>query len=1096
MVAVVSGSSLGLLNTSFTTLGSPGTLGDAAVGRAREGAFVNAATGNLVLQSTDEYLASHGLDVPIARTYNSQGLLDDDNGDGWQLGLYKKVSALTGRVNRAGSTVTRTEGDGSASVYAYDATLRLYRSTDGAGAYDTLEHRGNSWTWTDGTTGVTETYDDSSGLITQQVDQDGNTTSYRYDGVGNVLRTDTDSGQGITITENHYKAIGDADKQVYTGTTAPGSSGNVQTVYDGAGRISTMINSQAGANPNRRFYTDADGRILLTRYMDAQAHDLFGPGNIERFTVVAGEQFARSATSDIEKSYTDSFGQSDLVSGTEPSAARQATGTRAYVVQDGDTLQRIAQSVYGDSSLWYVIAQANGISSLDAANKNNSQVGQLKPGMTLNLPDAASLGAGSRNSATTLRPYDPSQALGDLSPNLPVPAHGGGCGGIGQIIMVIVAIVVTIYAGPEGLDLLNVSGVSEAATEAAADQFWASTLYGETSAEAAAAAANLAATQANLVATQLASAGVSAGLSSAASQLVGNALGVQQGFSFKQVIASALSAGLGQAAASALPSLGTRAANLAAQAAVRSAINQGVNVSLGLQRTFSWTQAAASMLASPIAQALGTAASGVFGKYGGQFAYGVASQLVTHFIAGGRATAAGALNDSFGYVQGLSLVSELQVASQGQQGAALESAVGNVMGANLAETIGPQPESRYSLANGNSELGLRLDASRGSGLSYAGARATGLDAADPVFASDSARGVYDYLVDAIGNYQRVDDEDPVLLAANGGGIRGVVAPIGSSSRNYRNQMDIASDNATTARMRAAGIDSSSSLLGATAGVASSFGSMAAETARVGSNMIMQIGNVLTGGINNDHPMMQQVHAEQRALGQGILSLVSSPVATTAELMEGVVNRYDSAIAQSTNFDRSYELGRLFNDVGQSAIGGELTIRGAARLGASGLAYIGDSAFTGPVAGGRSSQIGGINLRAYDSDTRARILEGFRSGNQFEAQARAAMDVSKNYDRIYGSGELAGKYAVPDSMSAGIVEFKDVRELSRDLQFRLYEQSQRRIDLVVSPRTEYISRPLIDSVRSSSGSISIFDPRSGLFHPYDFDSGVFLITRPK
>lgn len=246
--------------------------------------------------------------------------------------------------------------------------------------------------------------------------------------------------------------------------------------------------------------------------------------------------------------------------------------------------------------------------------------------------------------------------------------------------------------------------------------------------------------------------------------------------------------------------------------------------------------------------------------------------------------------------------------------------------------MGPQRESIYSLASGDSGLGLRPGSGGGLGLSYAGARATGAGAADPVFASDSARGVYDHLVDAIGNYQRVDDEDPVLLAANGGGIRGGVAPLGSSARNYRNQMDIASDNAA-ARMRAAGTDNSSSLLGATAGVASSFGSMAAGTARVGSNMLMQIGNVLTGGINNDHPMMQQVHAEQRALGQGIVNLVSSPVATTTDLIEGVVNRYDSAQTQPTDFDRSYELGRLFNDVGQSALGGGLAIRGVARLGA-------------------------------------------------------------------------------------------------------------------------------------------------------------------
>lgn len=32
-----------------------------------------------------------------------------------------------------------------------------------------------------------------------------------------------------------------------------------------------------------------------------------------------------------------------------------------WVVQAGDTLSAIAQATYGDSSLWYLVAQANGL---------------------------------------------------------------------------------------------------------------------------------------------------------------------------------------------------------------------------------------------------------------------------------------------------------------------------------------------------------------------------------------------------------------------------------------------------------------------------------------------------------------------------------------------------------------------------------------------------------------------------------------------------------------------------------------------------------------------------------------------------------------
>lgn len=54
MVAIVAGGSLGLSLGSLATLGSRGALGNALTGRNGELAYVNSATGNLVLQSHDE----------------------------------------------------------------------------------------------------------------------------------------------------------------------------------------------------------------------------------------------------------------------------------------------------------------------------------------------------------------------------------------------------------------------------------------------------------------------------------------------------------------------------------------------------------------------------------------------------------------------------------------------------------------------------------------------------------------------------------------------------------------------------------------------------------------------------------------------------------------------------------------------------------------------------------------------------------------------------------------------------------------------------------------------------------------------------------
>src|SRR5688572_11217414 len=113
MAAIVSGGSLGLLHSSLALLGAQGQLGTATHGRAGERAYVNAATGNLVIQGRDEVLVGRGPDALTLRTYNSRGLLDDDNADNWRIGFYRRVHSLSGTVNTANSTVKRTDADGA-----------------------------------------------------------------------------------------------------------------------------------------------------------------------------------------------------------------------------------------------------------------------------------------------------------------------------------------------------------------------------------------------------------------------------------------------------------------------------------------------------------------------------------------------------------------------------------------------------------------------------------------------------------------------------------------------------------------------------------------------------------------------------------------------------------------------------------------------------------------------------------------------------------------------------------------------------------------------------------------------------------------------
>ena len=239
MVAIVSGSGLGLFNGSRAVLGEQGSVGNATLGQGNERIYVNAATGNLVIQQTDEFLASSGLDLNLIRTYNSQGLVDGDNNDNWRLGARTWLQSIpsfstpANLPNMAGSYVIRVGADGVEIRYNYDVARGLYVSTEGDGAHDTLIINTSTaeWTYTDGSSRVNEQYDINGRLLWTR-DIDGNLTTYTYVGALltqiNTLRQDA---AGNTTTQNQTTYID------YTASTSNVSQ--IRTVIDGVTQIRT-----------------------------------------------------------------------------------------------------------------------------------------------------------------------------------------------------------------------------------------------------------------------------------------------------------------------------------------------------------------------------------------------------------------------------------------------------------------------------------------------------------------------------------------------------------------------------------------------------------------------------------------------------------------------------------------------------------------------------------------------------------------------------------------------------------------------------------------------------------------------------------------
>ena len=295
MVAIVAGNGLGLFNTSLNILGGTSALGQSVLGQGGARSYVNAATGNLVLQMQDEQLAGRGLDLFQLRTYNSQGQLNDGDGDGWRLGYESTVRLTAGTANKAGSQVTRTDGDGHETIYTFVAARNEYVSTEGDGAHDTLSYSnasGGQWTWADGSAGRVETYSKSTapdmiGLLVKVTDtQSGNTVALAYDTSGRLTSVkDTASGQELVLTYATFsgrirlqrvetRALIESAGGAPTGTLG-GLVKQVEYGYDASGRLTTVTTDLTPSNTTDNVtyvtsytYDGASSRVASIRQGD------------------------------------------------------------------------------------------------------------------------------------------------------------------------------------------------------------------------------------------------------------------------------------------------------------------------------------------------------------------------------------------------------------------------------------------------------------------------------------------------------------------------------------------------------------------------------------------------------------------------------------------------------------------------------------------------------------------------------------------------------------------------------------------------------------------------------------------------------------
>ncbi|MBL4761566.1 MAG: RHS repeat protein, partial [Gammaproteobacteria bacterium] len=188
-VAIVSGEALGLFHSSASQLGTTGT----GFGAAGDQLYVNANTGNLVIQRQDQVVKGHGVDASVVRTYNSQGNLNDSIGG--QYFNFQQHVVAPGVVNTAPKV--RVTADGYEQSFTY-VSANHYVSEEGAGAHDTLNYENGNWVYTEGSSGLRETYENANnGQLLTRTDREGYGQRFEYDTSGR-LQYIIDEGKQVT----------------------------------------------------------------------------------------------------------------------------------------------------------------------------------------------------------------------------------------------------------------------------------------------------------------------------------------------------------------------------------------------------------------------------------------------------------------------------------------------------------------------------------------------------------------------------------------------------------------------------------------------------------------------------------------------------------------------------------------------------------------------------------------------------------------------------------------------------------------------------------------------------------------------------------
>ncbi|WP_218943559.1 hypothetical protein [Exilibacterium tricleocarpae] len=314
----------------------------------------------------------------------------------------------------ANGRVIRAESGGTVTAdWAYDnvGNVTRFRTFDASGAVDKVTTR--------------QYHENNRNFFTND---DGQQTTLTLDGAGNVTRTKLVDDGDTFYFDHIYNAAGQETRINARGKDVGGRTINNYDVNDNL----VELDKGEGDNQDRRellrFVYNNDGQILYRFNDTGKGDDIFETEFAYANRNPVGQ------TGETEDAASETLLDTGAYNLVQPLGEDFPNSAVTFITASaGDTLEGIAAAVYGNPSLWFVLAEANGLLPGEP----------LTEGQRLQIPNTVKTG---RLTADTHVVYNEGDIIGSTLPNLKSDPKDDGCGSFLAIIIVVIIAVVAVIA--------------------------------------------------------------------------------------------------------------------------------------------------------------------------------------------------------------------------------------------------------------------------------------------------------------------------------------------------------------------------------------------------------------------------------------------------------------------------------------------------------------------------------------------------------------------------------------------------------------------------------------------------------------------------